>query len=522
MSAPARAEHRVLVVAPTPRDAELTTVVLGHAGIEAVSCGTWHSLLPALEEGAGTLLIAEESVFDGARWHLVEWLTRQPPWSDLPVLLVARKGADSDAVAAAMETFGNVAVLERPTRVSTLVSTVRAALRARQRQYQLRRHIDEQAQSSAALRDADRRKDEFLAVLAHELRNPLSAVRTAVATAALDPARRDEALAIARRQTEQLGWIVDDLLDVARITQGRIVLRREPLRLASVIERAVESVRPFIESRRHRFTIAEGAEPLWVNADGTRLEQVLVNLLSNATKYTDPGGAISLTIKRAHANAVVRVRDTGVGIAPELLARVFDLFAQADRSLDRAQGGLGIGLTVTRRLVELHGGCIEAASAGLGCGSEFVVTLPLVAAPAVPDVSPGPDAVAGRAARVLVVEDNVDAAEALQMLLEVLGHRGRVVHDGLAALDAARRIRPDVMLVDIGLPGIDGYEVARRVRSAPDLRTILLVALTGYGQADDRERAMAAGFDRHLVKPVDPDGLDTLLRVHASRGAHPT
>jgi signal transduction histidine kinase/ActR/RegA family two-component response regulator/PAS domain-containing protein len=383
---------------------------------------------------------------------------------------------------------------------------------------------DAERQVRESLEASNRAKDEFLAMLGHELRNPLSAVRNAVATARLDQGRRPRALEIAHRQTDQLGRLIDDLLDIARITQGRIVLRKERVNLAEIIERAVESVRPLVEERSVQLTVARTRAALRVDADAARLEQVFVNLLSNAAKYTDAGGRIDVTIDRQGDEVAVHVRDTGIGIAPEMLPRIWDLFTQGDRTLDRAQGGLGIGLTLARRLVDLHGGKIEAHSEGLGKGAEFMVrlaALPVAAGESLPSAAPQP--APERCARVLLVEDNRDTAESLMMLLELLGHRVRAVYDGVAALDAARTSPPDVMLVDIGLPGMDGYEVARRVRRDPDLDGVVLVALTGYGREEDRQRAMAAGFDYHLVKPVSPDALHGLVaRLGGLEAAKPT
>ena len=381
--------------------------------------------------------------------------------------------------------------------------------------------IAERARAEAE--GASRAKDEFLAMLGHELRNPLAAVRNAIATLSLDRRRREDALEIARRQVQQLGTLVDDLLDVARITQGRITLRRERLTLQAVLERALDATRAFLEARGQHCTVDVPEAPLRLEGDAARLEQVLVNLLSNAAKYSDPGGHIRVALARQDGAAVIRVRDTGIGIPPELLARVFDLFTQADRSLDRIQGGLGIGLTVARRLIELHNGRIEAFSDGPGTGSEFVITLPgLIDAADVVPAAVLATVVERRPTRVLLVEDNEDAAESLRLLLEVLGHRVRVTHNGADALEAARANPPDLMLVDIGLPGIDGYEVARRVRRDPLLRALTLVALTGYGQAEDRQRALAAGFDHHLVKPVEPERLeDIMVRLGAEAAAPP-
>jgi signal transduction histidine kinase/ActR/RegA family two-component response regulator len=368
---------------------------------------------------------------------------------------------------------------------------------------------DAERQARESLEASNRAKDEFLAMLGHELRNPLAAVRNAVATARLDETRRPRALEIAHRQADQLGRLIDDLLDIARITQGRIFLRRERVNLSEIIERAVESVRVLVEERGVRLIVAHASSAIRVEADPARLEQVFVNLLSNAAKYTDTGGRIDVTIDRQGDRIAVHVRDTGIGIAPEMLSRMWELFAQGDRTLDRAPGGLGVGLTLARRLVELHGGKIEAHSEGVGKGAEFVVSL--AALPGAPEESAAPQPPPERCARVLVVEDNPDTAESLTMLLELLGHRVRAVYDGVAALDAARTSPPDVMLVDIGLPGMDGYELARRVRRDSDLHGVILVALTGYGREEDKQQAMAAGFDYHLVKPVSPDALHGLV-----------
>jgi PAS domain S-box-containing protein len=371
---------------------------------------------------------------------------------------------------------------------------------------------DAERHARETLELSNRRKDEFLAMLGHELRNPLSAIRNAVTTASLDESRRARALEIARRQTDQLGRLIDDLLDVARITQGRIMLRKERVDLAQIIERAVESTRSFIESRGVRVAVLLTSERIRVEADPARLEQVFVNLLSNAAKFTEPDGLVDVVAERQGEKVVVRVRDTGIGIAPETLPHIWDLFTQADRTLDRAPGGLGIGLTVARGLVELHGARIEAHSDGIGKGAEFVVIFPVPPAtdeierPAVSDAR-----VRQRYAHILLVEDNADAAESLKMLLELLGHRVHVVYEGISALAAVRSDEPDVMLVDIGLPGIDGYEVARRVRRDFELKHVRLIALTGYGREEDKQRATAAGFDYHLAKPVNLDALQGLI-----------
>ncbi len=377
--------------------------------------------------------------------------------------------------------------------------------------------IDDRVRAEEALREADRRKDEFLSMLAHELRNPLAPIRLALELLdADDPERRRRAREVVARQTEQLTRTVDDLLEVSRITRGKIRLELQEVDVAAVVSRAVDSVRHLTDAREQQLELHLPDDPVRLRADPVRLAQVLSNLLHNATKYTPRGGRIDVTAVRAGRQVVLRVRDTGVGIPRALLDRVFDLFVQADRSLDRSEGGLGIGLTLARRLVEMHGGTIHASSEGPNRGSEFVVRLPaLVDAPA------GPTPVAalpgegeahdnGGARRVLVVDDNADAADLLCDILRGLGHEVRVARDGLAALAEVASFHPEVLLLDIGLPGLDGYEVAARVRHA-DREQPLLVAVTGYGQASDRRRSLEAGFDHHLVKPVDPSRLQAIL-----------
>ncbi len=374
----------------------------------------------------------------------------------------------------------------------------------------------ENARLYQELREDDRRKDEFLAMLAHELRNPLAAIDGAVQVA--EGADADEQLAWARevigRQTKQLSRLIDDLLDISRITQGKIQLRREPLDLAAAVARAVESVRPQVDARRHMLEVDVGPGPLPVEADPSRIEQVLGNLLTNAAKYTPDGGRIRLSARREGGEVVVEVEDSGVGIAPEMLPRIFDAFTQVEQTIDRSQGGLGIGLTLVRRLVELHGGSVSARSEGPGRGSTFTVRLPAADCdiPARPGAA-GPASRDGSRPRprVLVVDDSADTARAMARLLGVEGYDVRVAHDGRAALDAAREHRPDVILLDIGLPGMNGYEVARAVRRDPDLAGVTLIAISGYGQDHDRRRSLDSGFDHHLVKPVDYGVLYELL-----------
>lgn len=374
-----------------------------------------------------------------------------------------------------------------------------------------------------SLEEAARRKDEFLAMLAHELRNPLAPIRTAVAFLrfpGLGEGERARAHAVIDRQSSHLARLVDDLLEVSRITRGRIELRKEPLDSASVVAHAVEVAKPLMEARNHTLTVEVPAVAPWLMGDPARLAQVLGNLLSNAAKFTDPGGQIQLTLSSEAADVVFRVRDSGVGIPQDMLEKVFDLFVQVDTTLDRAQGGLGIGLTLVRSLVELHGGSVAAYSQGRGKGCEFVVRLPELRriseaqAPGHRKTAEGAEAAS---ARVLVVDDNGDLAQTLAEFLTLLGYAVKTAADGATALEVARSFEPAVVVLDIGLPHMSGYDVARRLREEHGQR-LVLVAMTGYGQNEDRRLAFAAGFDHHLVKPVDPNDLHQLLsRVRHQR-----
>ncbi|MGH8258658.1 MAG: PAS domain S-box protein [Steroidobacteraceae bacterium] len=384
------------------------------------------------------------------------------------------------------------------------------------------REIEQRKRVEEALSNADRRKDEFLAMLAHELRNPLAPIGNAselLARLFAEDGRAQFALDMIKRQTSQLTRLVDDLLDISRITQGRIQLRKRPVDLASAIMQAVETVEPQMRAKRQRLSVtsATGYEPLYVNGDFARLVQCVVNLLANAAKYTDQDGEIRIRAHAADSTAIIEITDTGVGIAPDLLPRVFDLFVQSDRTLDRAQGGLGIGLSVTKRLIEMHAGEITASSPGLGHGSTFQIRLPRIARPETirPEAAP----IEAPPRQVLIVDDNDDAATSLAALLSVQGHRAEAVRSAKDALARLETFRPDVMLLDIGLPEMNGYELAKRLRSRPELKGLRLIAVTGYGQADDRQRALAAGFDDHLVKPVDLQALERALAgVPADQG----
>ncbi len=361
------------------------------------------------------------------------------------------------------------------------------------------------------LQDADRRKDEFLAVLGHELRNPLAPVVTALEVIKRDRSSVDRQLAIIERQARHMVRIVDELLDVSRVNRGKIELRKQRLSVREALARAADSVSPIARTRQQKLTVSFPPRPLTIEADPVRLEQILGNLLSNAIKYTPPGGDVELRARALEGQLEVRVRDTGIGIPPDALQTLFDPFVQVPGAKDYAKGGLGIGLALVRALVELHGGTVRAESAGPGQGSVFIVLLPGVIEGATP-IEIAPVALPAQHGRVLVVDDNVDAATTLAEAVRFDGHEVRVAHDGPSALREARDFSPEVVLLDIGLPGMDGYEVVRRLRELPQARDAHVVALTGFGQQSDRQRALAAGFDEHLVKPVDLATITSVLR----------
>jgi signal transduction histidine kinase/CheY-like chemotaxis protein len=520
------AERRVLILAPTGKDAALAHDILKKAAVHAVVCGNADSLCRHAAAGAAALLIVEETISAALRRQLSELLDRQPAWSDLPILVLTRPGADSATVVDAVHDLGNVSLLERPVRVAALVSLVHMALRARQRQYELRSQLVEQARAGQALREADRRKDDFLATLAHELRNPLAPIRSSLDILRMTAQPDEQVCEMLDRQVSHMVRLVDDLMEVSRITRGKIELRMEPVDLRASILSAVEISQPLIDSGHHQLRLAIPAERLTVHADPIRLTQVFSNLLNNAATHTDAGGRITVAVRREGEAVAISVRDNGSGITADRLPRIFEMFAQFDGLHRGNQAGLGIGLTLVRSLVGMHGGSVAAHSEGLGKGSEFIVTLPLTAdhAPAAVRAGEPPadsDSCAMPPVRVLIADDNADAADSLGVLLEHLGAKVRVVHSGTAALNALPAFDPTVVLLDIGMPDMDGYEVAQRIRALPEFRHLVLIALTGWGQEEDRRRSREAGFDHHLTKPTDIAKLQKLMAAVAARKTEP-
>ena len=497
-------ERRVLLLPATRRDGEAICAILEREIIECLVCETAAAFVSELGQGAATLVLSDSALVGSAGQQIVKALQAQPSWSDVPVVLLGKEAATPEA-AELIGVMTNVTLLERPTSRRTLLSAIRTALRARGRQYQMRDQMLALRDAENALRQSDRRKDEFLAMLAHELRNPLAPIRAAsdLLPKIVPPGdeRVDSTLQVVSRQVRQLARLVDDLLDVSRITQGRIQLHREVIDLGTVVAQALESVDPLMKEKGHVVLREVRWPEMHVRGDRARLVQCVANILANSAKYTDPGGRIQIGLRQESDVAVLSVQDNGLGISSELLRTIFDLFVQSERSLDRAQGGLGIGLSVVRQLVEMHDGTVTAYSEGEGKGSRFEIRIPKVAGPDA--VLPAASPVVTAHKRVLIVDDNRDAADSISLLLRIHGHEVRTAYGGEEALALATTFPADMVLLDIGLPGMNGYEVARRLR-ARDIPA-RLVALTGYGQPEDVQRAADAGFDAHMIKPVDFD-----------------
>ena len=506
-------EERILLLPPTKRDATAAADVFGAMGIAFVVCRDIAGVCAEIGRGAAAAILPDEAILADTEGCLARLLQGQPPWSDFP-LIVLTSPHRTEAAARRLELVGHMTLVPRPVEIRSLASTVQAALRDRRRQYARREDLAERERQAEALRENDRRKDEFLAMLAHELRNPLAAVNNAVTVLKMsrDEDSRNWASDVVERQVKQLVRLIDDLLDVSRITSGKIRLRREFVDAGPILDQAIESARPLFDQRNHTLSVSIERGELPLHVDATRVEQIVLNLLTNAAKYTEGGGRIWLDARREGDRAAISVRDDGTGIAPDKLPEMFRLFAQGDRSLARSEGGLGIGLTVVRKLAEMHGGGVVARSEGPDRGSEFVVYLPLAPRPsAAGDEAPPGHRAPANGARVLVVDDNVDTARGMVRLLTLLGNEAIAAHDGREAVAVAPAFRPDFVLLDIGLPGMDGYQVASALRRDERLGGVVIIAVSGYGQEEDRRRSLSAGIDHHLVKPVDFDALLPLI-----------
>jgi two-component system, sensor histidine kinase len=493
----------------------VVTVILRAAGYQVIEARTGQQALDSVDAHSPDLVVLDIRLPDLDGLEVCRRIRANPKTSSIKVLHTSATLVSLDNKVQSLS-GGADAYLTQPFESEELIATVQSLLRLRDAELELRAVAEQ-------LREADRRKDEFLAMLAHELRNPLAAISASLplmTRRAPEDIAEQRAREVLSRQTQHLSRMVDDLLDVARVTQGKIQLKQDTLDLRALLERAVDNVRQTKAGPRHQILECTlPPAPVMVNGDATRLEQVLMNLLDNASKYTPDGGRIQVWLHsrdNGHGPAAhVVVRDNGAGITPDVLPKIFALFMQADVPIARSLGGLGVGLTMAETLVRLHGGTITATSAGRDQGSEFEVILPALAATVASDDPSAQDRLTpseGRMKRrILLVEDNSDALEVLTDLLALWGHEVQAASDGLSAVDTALEMLPDIAFIDIGLPGIDGYEVARRIRANPKGRDLKLVALTGYGAPEQRAQAADAGFNLHLVKPVQPDGLAQLL-----------
>jgi signal transduction histidine kinase len=533
----------ILIVDDEPKNLVVLESILTDPDYRLVRAHSADEALLALVAEQFALLILDIRMPGMTGFELAEVIKKRKKTAQVPIIFLTAYYSEDQHV---LEGYGSGAVdyLHKPVNPQILRSKVAVfvELHRKSRDVALangallqevkeRRHAEEQLRQlndtleqrvqerTEELRQANRLKDEFLAMLGHELRNPLAAIMNAVQVMHLssgDAARISRSVALMDRQTRNLRRIVDDLLDVARVTRGKIELRREPADVVQIVSHAIDVVRPHLRAGEEIALKAEGTSALSIDADRTRLEQAIVNLLLNAIKFTDQDRRIQVFVEQTGQSVVITVADNGIGIAPEMLARIFDLFAQADRSLDRSQGGLGIGLFICKRLVELHGGTITASSDGPGRGASFRIELPLLYRPALeapPIVEFKNAATAAEPAstqRVLIVDDNADAAITLAWLLSQHGYKVEVAYDGEGGLKAANDFKPDILLLDIGLPGIDGYELATRLRSE-GFATARMIAVSGYAHESDMERSRAAGFNEHLAKPVDIDLLVKLL-----------
>ena len=537
----------ILIVDDLPENLIALEAVLRRDGLKFIKASSGTEALEILlkTEVALALLDVQMPEMDG--FELAEMMRGSERTRRVPIIFLTAGVTDRSRRFRGYEA-GAVDFLEKPLEADILRSKVAvfSELYVQRRQIAIQRDnlkafaeenlrlLKDSRENAQALKEADARKDEFLATLAHELRNPLAPIRNGLQILRMSPEgpRAEDVRGMMDRQLTHLVRLIDDLLDVSRVSRGRIDLRKERMKLQDAVQAAIETSKPLIDTNAHSFTLDMPDTPLWVEGDLTRLAQVISNLINNAAKYTTEGGDIRLNVKPHDGQVDIEVIDNGLGIEADMLPRVFDLFAQADRHLDRSQGGLGIGLALVSKLVEMHGGASQAFSAGPGTGSTFTVSLPLV------DEAGGaigkPLQKASKTAhplKVLIVDDNVDSAQTSLWMLDLIGHDATVAHEGAKALDIARDLRPDVVLLDIGMPGMDGYEVCRALRQMPEMEHKVLIAQTGWGQESDRQKAFAAGFDHHITKPVSLDLLTQLLadiarpktsKTHNAEAGEPT
>ena len=515
----------ILVMAPFGRDAELICRQMRSNGMRCENTDSIDTVCDRMaDESVAAIVMTEEALQPDTTARLARALADQPAWSEIPLLILT--GIPSlEPRTHSFDALGrrtNVTLIDRPVRIKSLASALRAALRARQRQYEVRdlmRQLEERIHE----------RDRFLAVLGHELRNPLGAILLASQMANADGRLDEDHAQLIERQSRHLTRLVNDLLDLSRVAAGKIVLKKQHIDLRDIARQTMSLAQPLADQQRVELRTAFPDQPLIVEADPVRIDQIITNIVTNAIKYTPEGGHVLLQLAAEQGEAVIRVTDDGVGIADDRIGRIFELFAQAENAIGRAQGGMGIGLALVRNLVQLHDGSVYAKSDGVGKGSEFCARLPLANVDVVPARAMPVDRADSEAPaalrRIVVVEDNPDVRDLLRLKLRRLGHAVADARDGIEGLDVILREKPDLALVDLGLPGMDGYDVARGIREQLG-DDVVLVAVSGFGQPDDKRRALEAGFDDHITKPADVNDIENVLRRFPPRvvveGARPS
>ena len=511
-------EERVLICVDSALDAARIVDLLGSLGIEGAPCADYSKLCDEIERGAAAIILAETAYIVDPNSRLFLILRAQPTWSTIPTIIISSEPSNMEEVSEELPL--GATLVERPVRIKTLTSIARIALHARHNQYMVRDLLQERETLVDLLRHEARIKNEFLATLAHELRNPLAPIRTGLQILRLSPTGKPntQTLEMMDRQIRHLVRLIDDLLDISRISRGKLELRKQKIPLTLLLSNAIESSKPLLDSGKHTLTISAPEELITLDVDPVRLAQVISNLLNNAAKYTPNGGEITLTALVKDNTIRIEVKDNGIGLSPQMLTKVFDMFSQVEPSAAISQGGLGIGLTLARRLTEMHNGTVEASSPGPGKGSTFTITLPYTEKP---HADTGDttvertlnDTFRGTSHRVLVVDDQVDVAQSLNDLLSLLGQDTHIAHNGPEALQAAKDFKPELIFLDIGLPGMTGYEVARTLRAKEETPKPRLIAVTGWGDEQNISLARDAGFDQHLTKPVDPLEIQRILQA---------
>ncbi len=506
MTVAAEFADRILIAAPVGRDAELLCAQLEKAGMQCETYRDLEELCREFEKGAGAMLFTEEALPPHAMRTLVRALETQPAWSELPVMILTGLPSLEVKVRSFHELARrtNVTLIDRPVRIQSLISTAQSAIAARRRQYEVRELMEK-------LEDRVHERDRFLAILGHELRNPLGAILLASQMIDADEKLDGEHARLIERQSRHLTRIVNDLLDLSRVVSGKIVIKPQVVDLRRVAQQTLETLRESARSHEVTVELRSPNEPLSVSADPVRIDQIINNVLTNAIKYTPENGHVIVALERDDDHAIVRVEDDGVGIAPERIGTIFELFAQAENAIGRSQGGMGIGLALVRTLVELHGGSIDAKSDGIGKGSNFMIRFPLAAAGAMlAEPAPRVEREPLPPRKIVIVEDNTDVRELLRLRLKRLGHDVDAVGDGVSGVEMIVGTKPHMALIDIGLPRLDGYQVATQVRSRLG-GGVVLVAVSGFGQPEDKRKAAEAGFDDHLTKPADVQDIENLL-----------